>query len=73
MQKLVKRKMHYETIMPVEAYECEEKDPLIGGRRVLGYLKGFYSFVVATIRSRCRVWTSRWISSYAYRLTIECA
>ena len=24
MQKLVKRKMHYETIMPVEAYECED-------------------------------------------------
>ncbi len=26
MQKLVKRKMHYETIMPIEAYEGEEKD-----------------------------------------------
>ena len=26
MQKLVKRRMHYETIMPVEAYEGEEKD-----------------------------------------------
>ena len=26
MQKLVKRKMHYETIMPVEAYGAEEKD-----------------------------------------------
>ncbi|MCY3680121.1 MAG: hypothetical protein OXH16_01900 [Gemmatimonadetes bacterium] len=25
MQKLVKRKMHYETIMPVEAYECEDE------------------------------------------------
>ena len=25
MQKLVKRKMHYETIMPVEAYEGEEE------------------------------------------------
>lgn len=29
MQKLVKRKMHYETIMPVEAYEGEEKDELM--------------------------------------------
>lgn len=28
MQKLVKRRMHYETIMPVEAYECED-DPLM--------------------------------------------
>ncbi len=26
MQKLVKRKMHYETIMPVEAYEGEDDD-----------------------------------------------
>ena len=26
MQKLMKRKMHYETIMPVEAYDCEEQD-----------------------------------------------
>ena len=26
MQKLVKRRMHYETIMPVEAYEGEEND-----------------------------------------------
>ncbi len=29
MQKLMKRKMHYETIMPVEAYEGEEKDEVM--------------------------------------------
>ncbi len=29
MQKLVKKTLHYETIMPVEAYEGEEKDEVM--------------------------------------------
>ena len=35
MQKLVKRKMHYETIMPVEAYHPEE-DPLTEATKFWG-------------------------------------
>ena len=50
MQKLVKRKMHYETIMPVEAYECED-DPLSEDAEFWG-MKGFSAsigFVVGVV------------------------
>ena len=42
MQKLVKRKMHYETIMPVEAYECED-DPLSEDAEFWTYCCGGFS------------------------------
>lgn len=50
MQKLVKKTLHYETIMPVEAYECED-DPLTEETEFWG-MKGLSStigFVVGVV------------------------